>query len=83
MEENNNPMYCIIDGYIQTVIGKVPNMIFEEGPKIALKYTALNLLLSDFENYLQDNIEKYEEILDKLNELKNEAFTYLKQYNVE
>ena len=67
-------VYCVIDGYIETAIGKIPNATFLEGSTIALKYSALVMLLNNFEKFLNENEDKYSEVQEFLDQLKTEAY---------
>ena len=46
--------YCVIDGYIDTIVGPYPKMVFIPGRVLAIEYCALSCLLYDFETYLEN-----------------------------
>jgi hypothetical protein len=69
--------YCVIDGYIDTIVGPYPKMVFIPGRVLAIEYCALSCLLYDFETYLEEH--GYDELLARLKDYKMDADEMIKE----
>lgn len=81
MEGKENLVF-VCDGFVNTILGQIPNMVFMDVNELALKYSCLNMLLTELQSFLYQDEEKYSEAIEELNSLKTEMKESLKQYNI-